>query len=85
MGGRSGSIAIDDVEVFHSENASCPAEKECTFQGSLCGLQADLASDFPWSRTRGAQTGNSPSPDTDHTLGTELGERGPWKSTLVHI
>ncbi|XP_046883115.1 MAM and LDL-receptor class A domain-containing protein 1-like [Hypomesus transpacificus] len=73
VGGRSGSIAIDDVEVFHSENASCPAEKECTFQGSLCGLQADLASDFPWSRTRGAQTGNSPSPDTDHTLGTELG------------
>ncbi|KAM9845004.1 MAM and LDL-receptor class A domain-containing protein 1 [Aulostomus maculatus] len=74
VGGDQGSISIDDIMVSSSENGSCPAERECTFQGSLCGLQPHTSADFSWSRITGtSQPGNSSGPLTDHTLGTEQG------------
>ncbi|XP_077471884.1 MAM and LDL-receptor class A domain-containing protein 1 isoform X3 [Stigmatopora argus] len=74
VGGEQGTISIDDITVSCSENGSCPPERECTFQGSLCGLQHNPSSDFNWTRTNGAsQPGNSSGPRTDHTLETEHG------------
>ncbi|KAM7379552.1 hypothetical protein PAMP_005098 [Pampus punctatissimus] len=73
-GGKQGSISIDNIEVSRSVNGSCPAERECTFQGSLCGLQPQPSADFSWSRITGkSQPANSSGPATDHTLGTEQG------------
>ncbi|KAM3603666.1 uncharacterized protein V6R79_000320 [Siganus canaliculatus] len=73
-GGRSGSIAIDDINVFSSETGSCPAERECTFQGSLCGLVPHPSSNFSWSRITGtSQPLNDSGPATDHTLMTDQG------------
>ncbi|CAL8279708.1 unnamed protein product [Lota lota] len=68
-----GSIAVDDIEVRNSASGSCPAERECTFQSSLCGLQPQAHPDFSWIRTRGTQPANSSGPASDHTLGTEQG------------
>ncbi|XP_074544676.1 MAM and LDL-receptor class A domain-containing protein 1 [Halichoeres trimaculatus] len=74
VGGHQGSIAIDDIKVTSSEDGSCPAERECTFQGSLCGLLPQPSADFTWSRITGAsKPSNSSGPSTDHTLGTEQG------------
>ncbi|XP_077378927.1 MAM and LDL-receptor class A domain-containing protein 1 isoform X1 [Festucalex cinctus] len=74
VGGEQGTISIDDIMVSSMENGSCPAERECTFQGSLCGLQPVPSVDFSWSRTNGTfQPANSSGPHTDHTLGTEHG------------
>ncbi|XP_070701014.1 MAM and LDL-receptor class A domain-containing protein 1 [Pempheris klunzingeri] len=74
VGGKQGSIAIDDIMVSSSENGSCPAEKECTFQGSLCGLLPQPSATFSWSRITGtSQPANSSGPANDHTLGTEQG------------
>ncbi|KAL6103987.1 uncharacterized protein ACO6RY_13812 [Pungitius sinensis] len=74
VGGTQGSIAIDDVTVHRSETGSCPAERECTFQGSLCGLLPRPSADFSWSRITGAsRPANSSGPAADHTLGTEQG------------
>ncbi|TKS79616.1 LDL-receptor class A domain-containing protein 2 Skeletal organic matrix MAM and [Collichthys lucidus] len=74
VGGIQGSIAIDDITVSSSETGPCPAERECTFQGSLCGLTPDPSASFAWSRITGtSQPANSSGPATDHTLGTELG------------
>ncbi|XP_031666604.1 MAM and LDL-receptor class A domain-containing protein 2 [Oncorhynchus kisutch] len=75
VGGKQGSIVIDDMVVSSSSNVngSCPAERECTFQGSLCGLQVEMSGDFTWNRTTGALGANTSSPALDHTLGTELG------------
>ncbi|XP_056452213.1 MAM and LDL-receptor class A domain-containing protein 1-like [Gadus chalcogrammus] len=67
-----GSIAVDDIEVS-SSTSGCPAERECTFQSSLCGLQPRAEPDFSWIRTRGIQPTNSSGPASDHTLGTEQG------------
>lgn len=71
--GTSGYITIDDVQVSSSVNGSCPAERECTFQGSLCGLQPDPTTDFKWVRTKGELVTGTPSPAVDHTLGTDKG------------
>ncbi|XP_041658947.1 MAM and LDL-receptor class A domain-containing protein 1 [Cheilinus undulatus] len=72
--GDQGSIAIDNIIVTSSENGSCPAERECTFQGSLCGMQPQPSADFTWTRVTGAtKPSNSSSPAADHTLGTEQG------------
>lgn len=68
-----GYIAIDDVQVSGSINGSCPAERECTFQGSLCGLSSDPTTDFTWIRTKGELSIGTPSPATDHTLETDKG------------
>ncbi|KAF7668436.1 hypothetical protein LDENG_00014610 [Lucifuga dentata] len=74
VGNKQGSISIDDILLSSSENGSCSAERECTFQGSLCGLQPQPSADFSWSRIRGtSQPHNSSGPATDHTLGTEQG------------
>lgn len=74
VGGDQGSIAIDDVVVHSSESGSCPAERECTFQGSLCGLMPSPSENFSWSRITGKfQPANSSGPVTDHTLGTDQG------------
>ncbi|XP_057713068.1 MAM and LDL-receptor class A domain-containing protein 1 [Corythoichthys intestinalis] len=74
VGGEHGTISIDDIIVSSRENGSCPPERECTFQGSLCGLQHNASSDFSWSRINGAsQPANSSGPRTDHTLETEHG------------
>lgn len=74
VGGTQGSIAIDNVKVSSSETGSCPAERECTFQGSFCGLLPQLSADFSWSRITGtSQPANSSGPATDHTLGTDQG------------
>ncbi|XP_071348966.1 MAM and LDL-receptor class A domain-containing protein 2 isoform X2 [Trachinotus anak] len=74
VGGKQGSIAIDDIVVSNAESGSCPPERECTFQGSLCGLQPQPSADFSWSRIKGtSQPANSSGPTTDHTLGTEQG------------
>ncbi|KAM8838449.1 MAM and LDL-receptor class A domain-containing protein 2 isoform 2-T2 [Synchiropus picturatus] len=72
--GKQGSISIDDITVSSSETGSCPAERECSFQGSLCGLQHLDSSSFSWNRTAGAsQPTNSSGPNADHTLGTDQG------------
>ncbi|XP_067219288.1 MAM and LDL-receptor class A domain-containing protein 1 isoform X1 [Chanodichthys erythropterus] len=68
--GTKGYIAIDDVQV---SNGSCPAERECTFQASLCGLLSDPTADFTWIRTNGELATGTPSPATDHTLETDKG------------
>uniref|UniRef100_A0A3Q2DQA7 MAM domain-containing protein n=1 Tax=Cyprinodon variegatus TaxID=28743 RepID=A0A3Q2DQA7_CYPVA len=69
-----GSIAIDDIKVFPSLNGLCPPERECTFQGSLCGMQPQPSADFSWNRITGmSQPANSSGPTKDHTLGTEQG------------
>ncbi|XP_050961124.1 MAM and LDL-receptor class A domain-containing protein 2 isoform X2 [Labeo rohita] len=68
-----GYIAIDDVQVSSSVNGSCPAERECTFQGSLCGLKPDPTTDFTWIRTNGELATGTPSPAADHTLETDKG------------
>ncbi|XP_034743360.1 MAM and LDL-receptor class A domain-containing protein 1 [Etheostoma cragini] len=74
VGGTQGSIAIDNIMVSSSEAGSCPAERECTFQGSLCGLLPQPSANFTWSRITGtSQPANSSGPATDHTLGTEQG------------
>ncbi|XP_028297170.1 MAM and LDL-receptor class A domain-containing protein 2 isoform X2 [Gouania willdenowi] len=74
VGGDQGSIAIDNLVVTFSENSSCPAERECTFQGSTCGLLSKNSTDFNWERITGAfQPSNSSGPLYDHTLGTEQG------------
>ncbi|XP_069014100.1 apical endosomal glycoprotein [Embiotoca jacksoni] len=74
VGGDQGSIAIDDIVVSSSADGSCPAERECTFQGSLCGLLPQQSANFSWSRVTGSsQPTNSSGPATDHTLGTEQG------------
>ncbi|XP_068593728.1 MAM and LDL-receptor class A domain-containing protein 1 isoform X2 [Cebidichthys violaceus] len=74
VGGKQGRIAIDNIMVSSSETGSCPAERECTFQGSLCGLLAQPSADFSWSRITGKfRPANSSGPATDHTLGTEQG------------
>lgn len=74
VGGKQGSIAIDDIIVYSSESGSCPAERECTFQGSLCGLLPLPSENFSWIRITGkSQPANSSGPATDHTLGTEQG------------
>lgn len=73
VGGKQGSIAIDNIMVS-SDNGSCPAERECTFQGSLCGLKPQPSADFSWSRIMGtSQPANSSGPTADHTLGTAQG------------
>ncbi|XP_026169194.1 MAM and LDL-receptor class A domain-containing protein 2 [Mastacembelus armatus] len=74
VGGKQGSIAIDDIIVSSTGNGSCPPERECTFQGSLCGLLPQPSSNFTWSRITGmSQPANSSGPATDHTLGTQQG------------
>ncbi|XP_041849179.1 MAM and LDL-receptor class A domain-containing protein 2 [Melanotaenia boesemani] len=74
IGGNQGSIAIDDIVVTSSVNGSCPAERECTFQGSLCGLLPQPSASFSWNRITGAtQPANSSGPSMDHTLGTAQG------------
>nr|XP_057907663.1 MAM and LDL-receptor class A domain-containing protein 1-like [Doryrhamphus excisus] len=74
VGGDQGTISIDDIVVYSRDNGSCPAERECTFQGSLCGMLPTLSSDFSWKRTTGvSQPSNSSGPSTDHTLETEHG------------
>ncbi|KAM9349890.1 apical endosomal glycoprotein [Symphorus nematophorus] len=74
VGGEQGSIAIDNIMVYTSETGSCPAERECTFQGSLCGLLPLPSANFTWSRiTAESQPANSSGPAADHTLGTEQG------------
>ncbi|XP_076003124.1 apical endosomal glycoprotein-like [Genypterus blacodes] len=74
LGGKRGSISIDDVWMSSSKNGSCPAERECTFQASLCGLQRQPSADFGWSRINGtSQPDNSSGPAVDHTLGTAQG------------
>ncbi|XP_061652622.1 MAM and LDL-receptor class A domain-containing protein 2 isoform X2 [Phyllopteryx taeniolatus] len=74
VGGEQGTISIDDIVVSIRESGSCPAERECTFQGSLCGLQHVPSADFSWSRINGtSQPANSSGPHTDHTLETEHG------------
>lgn len=73
LGGTDGSIALDEVQVWSSINGSCPPERECTFQSSLCGLEPDPAADFPWVRITGMQAAGSSSPSKDHTLGTDQG------------
>ncbi|XP_018531715.2 MAM and LDL-receptor class A domain-containing protein 1 [Lates calcarifer] len=74
VGGKQGSIAIDDIVVSSTANGSCPPERECTFQGSLCGLQPQPSTSFSWSRITGtSQPANSSGPIADHTLGTEEG------------
>ncbi|CAJ1072730.1 MAM and LDL-receptor class A domain-containing protein 2 [Xyrichtys novacula] len=72
--GDQGSIAIDNIMVTSGENGSCPAERECTFQGSLCGLLPQPSANFTWKRSSGStKPSNSSGPSTDHTLGTEQG------------
>lgn len=74
VGGNQGRIAITDIMVYPSESGSCPPERECTFQGSLCGLLPQPAANFTWMRITGSsQPANSSGPATDHTLGTEHG------------
>uniref|UniRef100_A0A3B4UGA7 MAM domain-containing protein n=1 Tax=Seriola dumerili TaxID=41447 RepID=A0A3B4UGA7_SERDU len=74
VGGIQGSIAIDDIVVSTTASGSCPPERECTFQGSLCGLQPQPSANFGWSRITGtSQPANSSGPIADHTLGTEQG------------
>lgn len=74
VGGKQGSIAIDNIIVYSSESGPCPAERECTFQGSLCGLLPLPSANFSWIRITGkSQPANSSGPATDHTLGTEQG------------
>ncbi|XP_019751859.1 MAM and LDL-receptor class A domain-containing protein 2 [Hippocampus comes] len=74
VGGEQGTISIDDIIVSSRENGSCPAERECTFQGSLCGLRPVPSADFSWSRMDGtSQPANSSGPQTDHTLETKHG------------
>ncbi|KAK1879509.1 MAM and LDL-receptor class A domain containing protein 1 [Dissostichus eleginoides] len=74
VGGKQGSIAIDDLKVSSSETGSCPAERECTFQGSLCGMLPRPSADSSWSRSMGgSKPANISGPATDHTLGTEQG------------
>lgn len=75
MGGTDGSIALDEVQVWSSVNGSCPPERECTFQSSLCSLETDPSADFPWVRINGMQAAGSASPSKDHTLGTDQGEK----------
>ncbi|XP_028283475.1 MAM and LDL-receptor class A domain-containing protein 2 [Parambassis ranga] len=71
-GGKQGSISIDDIVV--SSSGSCPPERECTFQGSFCGLLPHPSTHFSWNRTTGAsKPANSSGPTTDHTLGTQQG------------
>lgn len=74
VGGKQGSIVIDEITVSSSEDGSCPPERECTFQGSLCGLLLKTSADFSWHRITGtSQPANSSGPAADHTLGTEQG------------
>ncbi|XP_058250824.1 MAM and LDL-receptor class A domain-containing protein 1 [Hemibagrus wyckioides] len=73
LGGTDGSIALDEVQVWSSVNGSCPPERECTFQSSLCSLETDPSADFPWVRITGMQDAGSASPSKDHTLGTDQG------------
>ncbi|XP_047444387.1 MAM and LDL-receptor class A domain-containing protein 2 isoform X2 [Mugil cephalus] len=74
VGGVQGTIAIDDIVVSNSGSGSCPPERECTFQGSLCGLLPQPSAAFSWDRINGtSQPANSSGPVTDHTLGTEQG------------
>uniref|UniRef100_A0A8C7ZAE1 MAM domain-containing protein n=1 Tax=Oryzias sinensis TaxID=183150 RepID=A0A8C7ZAE1_9TELE len=74
VGGEQGYIAIDDIVVSGSVDGSCPPERECSFQGSLCGLLPQPSADFHWNRITGAsQPANSSGPTADHTLGTEQG------------
>ncbi|MED6241113.1 hypothetical protein ATANTOWER_028659 [Ataeniobius toweri] len=86
VGGKQGSIAIDDIEVSTSLNGSCPPERECTFQGSLCGMRPQPSANFSWNRITGmSQPANSSGPTKDHTLGTEQGyylSAGLWKHSL---
>ncbi|XP_014854147.1 PREDICTED: MAM and LDL-receptor class A domain-containing protein 2-like [Poecilia mexicana] len=86
VGGTQGSIAIDDVVVAASLNGSCPPERECTFQGSLCGMQPHPSANFSWDRITGvSQPANSSGPTKDHTLGTEQGyylSAGLWKHSV---
>ncbi|XP_061879772.1 MAM and LDL-receptor class A domain-containing protein 1 isoform X1 [Entelurus aequoreus] len=73
VGGKQGTICIDDLVVSNS-GGSCPAERECTFQGSLCGLQPVPSADYSWQRATGAsRPANSSGPGTDHTLETDHG------------
>ncbi|KAM9718846.1 MAM and LDL-receptor class A domain-containing protein 1 [Menidia menidia] len=73
-GSNRGSIAIDDIVVSSSPTGACPPERECTFQGSLCGLEPKPTANFGWNRVTGiSQPSNSSGPATDHTLGTEQG------------
>ncbi|TRY97688.1 hypothetical protein DNTS_035488 [Danionella cerebrum] len=83
FGGTDGYMAIDDVQVSSSINGSCPVERECTFQSSLCGLSPDTSTDFTWIRSNGEVSTSTPSPATDHTLGTSKGfylSAQLWKS-----
>ncbi|KAG7228996.1 hypothetical protein INR49_013229 [Caranx melampygus] len=74
VGGTQGTIAIDDIVVSTKASGSCPPERECTFQGSFCGLQPQPSTNFSWSRITGtSQPANSSGPIADHTLGTEQG------------
>uniref|UniRef100_A0A665X458 MAM domain-containing protein n=1 Tax=Echeneis naucrates TaxID=173247 RepID=A0A665X458_ECHNA len=72
VGGKQGTIAIDDIVVSSPASGSCAPERECTFQGSLCGLQP--SGDFSWHRITGmSQPANSSGPTADHTLGSQQG------------
>ncbi|XP_018613321.1 MAM and LDL-receptor class A domain-containing protein 2 isoform X2 [Scleropages formosus] len=85
--GAYSSIAIDDVVVSEAQNGSCPPERECTFQGSRCGLLDDITGDFNWTRTTGALSINTTSPAHDHTLGTTHGyylSAQIWKHPAGH-
>lgn len=74
QGGNEGSIAIDDVMVYRSESDSCPAERECTFQSSLCGFLPEPSTPNTWSRTTAiSKPANSSGPNADHTLQTDQG------------
>ncbi|XP_076601190.1 MAM and LDL-receptor class A domain-containing protein 1 [Chaetodon auriga] len=62
------------VSFWYYIFGSSIAERECTFQGSLCGMLPQSSADFSWSRITGtAQPANSSGPATDHTLGTDQG------------
>ena len=89
MGGTQGSIAFDDIAVSRT-NGSCAPERECTFQGSLCGLRPQPSAHFGWKRITGtSQPLNSSGPTVDHTLGTEQGlqllESLTWLIALTKI
>lgn len=81
QGGNQGSIAIDDVMVYRSESDSCPAEKECTFQTSLCGFLPELSTPKTWSRmTAVSKPADSSGPNADHTLETDQGDSHSFHS-----
>lgn len=73
LSGYGGGIALDDIRM---SPISCQVLADCDFeQGGICTWTQSHNDDFDWLVNSGETASLDTGPPSDHTTGTESGER----------